>query len=203
MLRRSQGFTLVELLVTLVVGVIAVAIVLTLLKNAYSLSDQLKLKLDSQTYLNMFIKNFHEDIESAGYMDFSKNSPSEGLSASSADCPTSICVSDGDIKLQTNLLDSGQFRVTENIEYVIKKIDPARSTSHPNELGVYKFRKINGVFTYAQSDSNALVLAGLKSFTCDPYNPSGPKVVACHLTVYRSATKDDVDTFNVYAINEN
>lgn len=194
---------MVELLVTVVVGVIAVSIVLSLLRNAYGLSDQLKLKLDSQTYVNAFIKNFHEDVESAGYVDFSKNLSGDLQSTVSLDCPISICVSDTDIKLNTNLLDSGQFRVTEQIEYVIKKIDPVRTTLHPDELGIYKFRKINGVSIYGQSDSNALVLAGVKSFTCEPYTPALLKIVECHLTVYRSMMKDDVDSFDLYAINEN
>ena len=194
---------MVELLVTLVVGVIAVSIVLTLLKNAYGLSGQLKLKLDSQTYVNAFIKQFHEDVESAGYVDFSKSLSGNLQSTIDLDCPVSICVSDANIKLNTNLLDSGQFRVAERIEYVIKKIDPVRSTLHPDELGIYKYRMIDGVSIYGQSDSNALVLAGVKAFTCEPYTPNLLKVVECHLTVYRSMMKDDVDSFDLYAINEN
>lgn len=202
MLAKNKGFTLIELLVTLVVGTIAVSILLSILKNAYLLSDQLKLKLDSQTYVNTFIKNFHEDVESAGYVDFSKQDLN-GSQLNSGNCLSSICVADGDIKLKTNLLDTSQFRVTENIEYVVKKIDPPRSTIHPDELGIFKYRAINGVSVYGQSDSNTLVLAGVKSFNCSLDDTSNPKVVDCHLTVYKSMLKSDTDTFKIYAINEN
>jgi prepilin-type N-terminal cleavage/methylation domain-containing protein len=199
MLRKNRGFTLIELLVTVVVGSIAVAILLSILKNAYGLSGQLKLKLDSQTYVSSFIKNFHEDIEAAGYVDFSKTD----LNPASSTCASSLCVASNDIQIQTNLLNSGLYRVTEQIEYVVKPISPARSVIHPDELGIYKYININGVFNVAQTDSNALVLAGVKSFTCSPYNANGPKVVDCNLIVYRSLISADTDSFEFYAINEN
>ena len=199
MLNRHKGFTLIELLVTLVIGSIGVAILLTIMKNAFGLSDQLKLKLDSQTYVNAFINNFHDDVESAGYVDYSTTD----LNSSSVNSASSICPPDSnDILIQTSIPESGAYRVDERILYVKKIINPSRSLIHPGELGIYKYVNINGIYNVGQSDANALVLAGVKSFNCS-CPKDGPMVVDCKLTVYRSLMSDDTDTFEIYASNDN
>jgi prepilin-type N-terminal cleavage/methylation domain-containing protein len=204
---HSKGFTLIELLVSLLVGTIAIAVVLTLLKTAYGLAGQIKLQLDDKLYVREFVKTFHEDVSSAGYVDLTKP-PNAGDASLSADCK-SLCLDSKNplrLRLRSDLIDVANERVSHLIEYEVKKIDPVRSIRHPNEMGIYKYTTIRGVYQYGQSDGNRLVLAGVESFYCDPINFLGvasTKTLKCRLAVFRSMNKDDLDIFEVYATNEN
>jgi len=206
---QELGFSLLELLVSLLVGAMAISIVLGLLKNAYRVSDDVKRSQENRLHVTEFVKRFHDDIASAGYRSF-KYSPDKA--AGSVCMP--LCLPNEPmlpLTLQGELVNdlvAGTYDL-QTITYQVRRLEPPRSAAHPVEYGVFKTKAVNRLEAYTDSDSNQLVLAGLPaqdSFECRRFlNPNNGSVtlLECVLRVYSSMQRDDIETFSIVAKLEN
>jgi prepilin-type N-terminal cleavage/methylation domain-containing protein len=208
-LGRQAGLTLIELLVALLVGALAISIVLSLLKNAYRLSGQVKSAQESRVFVTEFVNRFHDDLASAGYRSFkyaSDNDPAE-------DCMPLCMPREPFMPLTISNevvrdVSSHAFDM-QRVVYEVRRIDPPRSTAYAQEYGVFKTKQVNGQDAFARTDANELVLAGLptsESFQCRRFiNPNNGALtlLECSLSVYKSNQNANTETYKIEARLEN
>jgi prepilin-type N-terminal cleavage/methylation domain-containing protein len=197
-LRSQEGLTLIELLVALLVGALAISIVLSLLKNAYRLSGQIKTSQESRLFVTEFINRFQDDVASAGYSkrgNFHAPIPSEPY------LPLTL-----KSKVIKEFISD---EIDQTIVYEIKQIAPSSSKAHAQEYGIFKTKQINEQDAFARTDSNQLVLAGLPtvdSFQClGFFNPKNEALMLleCSLSIYKSNQNADTETYKIVARFEN
>ena len=208
-LGRQFGLTLIELLVALLVGALAISIVLSLLKNAYSLSGQVKSAQESRVFVTEFVNRFHDDLASAGYRSFRY-----GSDINQAEDCMPLCIPREPLMPLTMSNEvvrdvaSHAFDM-QRLVYEVRRIDPPRSKAYTQEYGVFKTKQLNQQDAYARSDSNQLVLAGLptsESFQCRRFinlNNAALTLLECILIVYKSKQNADTETYKIEARLEN
>ena len=207
--KKNSGFTLTELLVTIVIASILIAAVFALLKSYRQMSSQIKSDIDTEFYVTEFIDSFSEDIASSGYQAIDTALTSIYNSGKVINFTYSSAPTVSSVGITTDLNATTRQTVT----YTIKALTPTRSKSYANELGIYKSKSLlNSSNTSAVVYQDALMLAGVKSFQCaESFNPSPVNVnaatrgVSCTLIMnaYLNLATPLTKTYNFYAKAEN
>jgi hypothetical protein len=193
--KKQTGFSLIELLVALLVGSMAIALVLVLLKNAYRVAGEVKLTRDNKVLVSEFVKVFHEEVAASGYkIDQDLQTPDSNPK---------------DLIFWNQIVDELPFTsasrvINQRVAYEVRRIQPARGTFHADEFGLFKTKMLGGVEQVGSSDINQLVLAGLpsqKAFEC--VESIDKFTWVCTLQVYRSMNAAGVDVYKIIARIEN
>ena len=207
--QKNSGFTLIELLVTIVIASILIAAIFVLIKSYRQMSSQIKSDIDTEFYVTEFIDSFSEDIASSGYQAIDTALTSIYNAGKVINFTYGTSPNVNSVGITTDLNTTTRQTVT----YTIKAMNPARSKSYANELGIYKSKSLfNTNSTSIAVYQDALMLAGVKSFQCtESFNPSPVNVnaatrgVSCTLIMnaYLNLTTPLTKTYNFYAKAEN
>jgi prepilin-type N-terminal cleavage/methylation domain-containing protein len=207
--QKNSGFTLIELLVTIVIASILIAAIFVLIKSYRQMSSQIKSDIDTEFYVTEFIDSFSEDIASSGYQAIDTTLTSIYNAGKVINFIYGTSPNVNSVGITTDLTATTRQTVT----YTIKAMNPARSKSYANELGIYKSKSLfNTNSTSIAVYQDALMLAGVKSFQCtESFNPSPVNVnaatrgVSCTLIMnaYLNLTTPLTKTYNFYAKAEN
>lgn len=207
--KKNKGFTLIELIVTIVIASILVGVIFMLLKSYRQMSSKIKSDIDSEFYVSQFIDTFSDEIASSGNQPIDTLLPSIYNSGKIINFTYNGAPTVSSIGITTDL-NKGSRQV---LTYTIKAISPVRSRSYSNELGIYKSKSLdntNGTSVAVFND--ALVLPGVKSFQCTesenptPVNANAKtRSVSCSLVVYAylNLPTPQTKTYNFYAKAEN
>ena len=207
--KKNKGFTLIELIVTIVIASILVGVIFMLLKSYRQMSSKIKSDIDSEFYVSQFIDTFSDEIASSGNQPIDSTLPSIYNSGKIINFTYNGAPTVSSISITTDLNTTSRQVLT----YTIKAISPVRSRSYSNELGIYKSKlldKTNGNSNQVFTD--ALVLPGVKSFQCEvsenptPVNANAKtRSVSCSLVVYAylNLSTPQTKTYNFYAKAEN
>ena len=60
--KKNKGFTLIELIVTIVIASILVGVIFMLLNSYRQMSSKIKSDIDSEFYVSQFIDTFSDEI---------------------------------------------------------------------------------------------------------------------------------------------
>ena len=207
--KKNKGFTLIELIVTIVIASILVGVIFMLLKSYRQMSSKIKSDIDSEFYVSQFIDTFSDEIASSGNQPIGTLLPSIYNSGKIINFTYNGAPTVSSIGITTDLNTTSRQVLT----YTIKAISPVRSRSYSNELGIYKSKSLdntNGTSVAVFND--ALVLPGVKSFQCTesenptPVNANAKtRSVSCSLVVYAylNLPTPQTKTYNFYAKAEN
>jgi len=206
---KNKGFTLIELIVTIVIASILVGVIFMLLKSYRQMSSKIKSDIDSEFYVSQFIDTFSDEIASSGNQPIDTTLPSIYSSGKIINFTYNGAPPVSSIGITTDLNTTSRQVLT----YTIKAISPVRSRSYSNELGIYKSKSLdntNGTSVAVFND--ALVLPGVESFKCTylenptPVNANAKiRSVSCSLVVYAylNLSTQQTKTYNFYAKAEN
>ena len=209
--KKNKGFTLIELIVTIVIASILVGVIFMLLKSYRQMSSKIKSDIDSEFYVSQFIDTFSDEIASSGNQPIGTLLPSIYNSGKIINFTYNGAPTVSSIGITTDLNTTSRQVLT----YTIKAISPVRSRSYSNELGIYKSKSLdntNGTSVAVFND--ALVLPGVKSFQCTesenptPVNANAKtRSVSCSLVVYAYLNLNlpplKTKTYEFYAKAEN
>jgi prepilin-type N-terminal cleavage/methylation domain-containing protein len=211
--KKNKGFTLIELIVTIVIASILVGVIFMLLKSYRQMSSKIKSDIDSEFYVSQFIDTFSDEIASSGNQPIDSTLPSIYTyiynSGKIINFTYNGAPAVSSIGITTDLNTTSRQVLT----YTVKAISPVRSRSYSNELGIYKSKSLdntNGTSVAVFND--ALVLPGVKSFQCTesenptPVNANAKtRSVSCSLVVYAylNLPTPQTKTYNFYAKAEN
>lgn len=217
--KKNKGFTLIELIVTIVIASILVGVIFMLLKSYRQMSSKIKSDIDSEFYVSQFIDTFSDEIASSGNQPIDSTLPSIYnkiylLSGKIINFTYNGAPTVSSIGITTDLNTTSRQVLT----YTIKAISPVRSRSYSNELGIYKSKSLDNTsaagsrFNSVEVFTDALVLPGVKSFQCTesenptPVNANAKtRSVSCNLVVYAylNLPTPQTKTYNFYAKAEN
>ena len=209
--KKNKGFTLIELIVTIVIASILVGVIFMLLKSYRQMSSKIKSDIDSEFYVSQFIDTFSDEIASSGNQPIGTLLPSIYNSGKIINFTYNGAPTVSSIGITTDL-NTGSRQV---LTYTIKAISPVRSRSYSNELGIYKSKSLDNTnASGTQVFTDALVLPGVKSFQCEvsenptPVNANAKtRSVSCSLVVYAYLNLNlpplKTKTYEFYAKAEN
>jgi prepilin-type N-terminal cleavage/methylation domain-containing protein len=207
--KKNKGFTLIELIVTIVIASILVGVIFMLLKSYRQMSSKIKSDIDSEFYVSQFIDTFSDEIASSGNQPIGSSLPSIYNSGKIINFIYNGAPTVSSIGITTDLNTTSRQVLT----YKVKAISPVRSRSYSNELGIYKSKSLaNTNSTSVAVFNDALVLPGVKSFQCTesenptPVNANAKtRSVSCSLVVYAylNLPTPQTKTYNFYAKAEN
>lgn len=207
--KKNKGFTLIELIVTIVIASILVGVIFMLLKSYRQMSSKIKSDIDSEFYVSQFIDTFSDEIASSGNQPIDSTLPSIYSSGKIINFTYNGAPTVSSIGITTDLNTTSRQVLT----YTIKAISPVRSRSYSNELGIYKSKSLDNTnASGTQVFTDALVLPGVKSFQCTesenptPVNANAKtRSVSCSLVVYAylNLPTPQTKTYNFYAKAEN
>ena len=207
--KKNKGFTLIELIVTIVIASILVGVIFMLLKSYRQMSSKIKSDIDSEFYVSQFIDTFSDEIASSGNQPIDTLLPSIYNSGKIINFTYNGAPTVSSIGITTDLNTTSRQVLT----YTIKAISPTRSRSYSNELGIYKSKSLDNTNgTSVQVFTDALVLPGVKSFQCTesenptPVNTNAKtRSASCSLVVYAylNLPTPQTRTYSFYAKAEN
>jgi prepilin-type N-terminal cleavage/methylation domain-containing protein len=209
--KKNKGFTLIELIVTIVIASILVGVIFMLLKSYRQMSSKIKSDIDSEFYVSQFIDTFSDEIASSGNQPINSSLTSIYNNGKIIKFTYNGAPTVSSIGITTDLNETSRQVLT----YTIKAISPVRSRSYSNELGIYKSKSLaNTNSTSVEVFTDALVLPGVKSFQCTesenptPVNANAKtRSVSCSLVVYAylnlNLPTPQTKTYNFYAKAEN
>lgn len=207
--KKNKGFTLIELIVTIVIASILVGVIFMLLKSYRQMSSKIKSDIDSEFYVSQFIDTFSDEIASSGNQPIDSTLPSIYSSGKIINFTYNGAPTVSSIGITTDLNTTSRQVLT----YTVKAISPVRSRSYSNELGIYKSKSLDNTnASGTQVFTDALVLPGVKSFQCTesenptPVNANAKtRSVSCSLVVYAylNLPTPQTKTYNFYAKAEN
>lgn len=207
--KKNHGYTLIELLVTIVIASILIAAIFVLIKSYRQMSTQIRSDIDTEFYVTKFIDNFSEEIASSGYQPIDTTLSSIYLGGKVIDFTYSSNQNVSNVSMTTDLNTTTR----QTIYYSIKAMSPPRAKSYINELGIYKSKTLfNTTSISTPVYQNSLMLAGVKSFQCEesfnlsPVNlNAATRGVSCTLIMnaYLNLATPSTKTYTFYAKAEN
>lgn len=194
---QSQGFTLIELVVSVFIASLMIASIAILVKSYKNMSNDVKVDLVAEGDAVNFIDIFSEDIASSGHQPIDSQMASIYLSGPVID--TTVV---GVIKITTDL--------TPTLRQVItyKMLSFPRFAENPNEKAIFKSKQLTNGNVIDLVYSDELVLANVSSFNCtNSINPTpvnaNASIRGLNCTLVVTGPRSILKTYNFYAKAEN
>jgi prepilin-type N-terminal cleavage/methylation domain-containing protein len=207
---EEKGFTLLEMLTSILISSILVAAVFFLVRSYRSNTEQVKNEIDTQLFVNNFISVLMNEVEAAGHQPIDSLLPTSIFTQEGINKPNVIDVtfSSGRSVLSLSVRYDISPTTRQVIRYDVK--DFPRNSTRPSEKAIYKTKINYGDLTsgspYIYVVTDELVLANVEDFECEasihpsPISTSASiRGLACSLKMFTTINKNNLRIFDFYA----
>ena len=199
--QHNRGFTLVELIVSVLIASLMIASIVILMKSYKNMANDVKVDLVSEGDVVGFIDTFTEDIASSGHQPIDTLIPSIYLSG-----PVIDTVYSGSELSQIKITTDIDTRTRQVTTY--KVLNLPRFAENPNEKAVLKSKVLTNGSISEPVYTDELALANLSSFTCtNSINPSpvnaNANIRGLNCSLIATGARSILKTYNFYAKAEN